>query len=75
LEQVGALSPLLLKVALQYAVMNIQVNQEDLEMTHQFLISADDINFLAETYVRHIRKKNTKDLSVDSKDIGLEANA
>jgi len=36
-----------LKVALEYAVMNVQVNQADLEMTHQILINADDINLLS----------------------------
>jgi hypothetical protein len=46
LEQVGILSPLLLNVALEYAIMVIQVNQDDLEMTRQFQISADDIHFL-----------------------------
>jgi hypothetical protein len=47
LKEVGALSPLLLNVALEYAVMNVQVNQADLKMTHQILINADDINLLS----------------------------
>lgn len=47
MKEVGALSPLLLNVALEYAIMNVQVNQEDLEMTHQILIRVDDINLLS----------------------------
>ena len=47
LKQLGALSPLLLNVALEYAILNVQVNQEDMEMTNQILISADDIKLLS----------------------------
>jgi hypothetical protein len=50
LKGVGALLLSLLNVVLEYAVMNIQVNQKDLEMTHQILISADDVNFLLQKY-------------------------
>jgi hypothetical protein len=44
--------PLHFNVVLEYAIMNIQVNQEDFEMTHQILNNADDVNFLG----RNIRK-------------------
>jgi hypothetical protein len=47
LKQVGALSPLLLNFALEYATMKVQVNQDDMEKTQQILISADDINLLS----------------------------
>jgi hypothetical protein len=57
LKEVGALSPLPLNVALENAVMNIQVKQDDMEMTHKILISFDDINFLGRT----IRKIYYKD--------------
>jgi hypothetical protein len=52
LKEVGALSPLLLNVALEYSIMDIQIKQDDLKMTHKVLISADDINSLD----RNIRK-------------------
>jgi hypothetical protein len=52
LKEVGDLLPLLLNVALEHAIMDIQVNQDDSEMTHQIHISADDITFLG----RNIRK-------------------
>ena len=64
LKPVGTLSPLLLNVALEYVVMNVRVNQADLEITHQILITAHYINVLSknidktyytEKYRRYIR--------------------
>jgi hypothetical protein len=45
LKEVDTWSPSLMNVVLEYAIMNIQVNQEDFEMTHKILTSADDVNF------------------------------
>jgi dimeric dUTPase (all-alpha-NTP-PPase superfamily) len=43
-------SSFIFNVALQYAMSNIQVNQEELDLngTHQFLVYTDDINTLHE---------------------------
>ena len=40
------LSPLLLNIALQYAIRRVQVNQDGLKLngTHQLLEHADDVN-------------------------------
>jgi hypothetical protein len=46
LKHVHTLSLSLLKVAAAYAIMNVQVNQGDMEMTQRVLISADVINLL-----------------------------
>jgi hypothetical protein len=42
---VGALSPLLLNIILEYAIMNFQVNQQELEMTYHIPINGDNIIF------------------------------
>jgi hypothetical protein len=46
LKQVGTSSPLNLNIVLEYAIINIQVNLEDLGMKHQILIGAVDIKLL-----------------------------
>jgi hypothetical protein len=69
------LSPLLLNFALEYAIRQVQVNQEGLKLncTHQLLVNADDGNILGGSI--HTIKKNTKALVVANKEIGLEINA
>jgi len=46
LKQRDALSPLLFNFAVGYAIMRVQVNQDDLKLngTHQLRVYADDFN-------------------------------
>jgi hypothetical protein len=71
----NALSPLLFKFALEYAIRRVQANQEDLELcgTHQLVVYGDDVNILGGSV--HAIKTNTEALVVASKEIGLEVNA
>jgi hypothetical protein len=75
LKQGDALSPLLFKFALEYAIRRVQANQVGLKLngTHQLLVYAVDANILGGSV--HAIKKNTDTLVAASKEICLEVNA
>ena len=75
LKQGDALSPLLFNLALAYAIMRVQVNQDGLKLNgaHRVLGYADDVNILGGSV--HTTKENAEALLVASKEIGLEVNA
>jgi len=53
LKQVDALTPMVFNFALEYAIMRVKINQDGLKLnvTHQLLAYADDVNILAEAYI------------------------
>ena len=69
-----ALSPLLFKFALQYAIRRVQVIQDGvkLNVTHQILVYAGDVNMLGGS-VPTIKEKEA--LVAASKEIGLDVSA
>jgi len=75
LKQGDALSVLLFKFALEYAIRRVQVNQDGLKLngTHQLLSYADDVNILGGS--AHTVKENAEALVVATKEIGLKVNA
>jgi len=66
---------LLVNFAFEYAHRRVQVNQDGLKLngTHQLVVYAYDVNILGGSV--HTTKKKTEALVVDSKEVGLEANA
>jgi len=66
---------LLLKQALGYKIIRVQVNQDGLKLngSHQLLVYADDINILGG--IVHTITENAEALIVASKEIGLGINA
>ena len=74
LKQGDALSPLLFKFALEYAIRRVQINQNGFKvngMHHELLVYADNILYGS---VHTVKKKNTEALVVASKETGLEVN-
>ena len=60
---IDALSPMLFKFAVAYAIRKVQVNQDGLKLngTHQLLVYADDFNIFGGSV--HITKENAEALA------------
>jgi hypothetical protein len=74
LKQLDALSPMLFKFALEYAIRKVQENQVGLKLnrTHHLLAYVDNVNLLGDNI--DTIKKNTETLIDASKEVGLEKN-
>jgi hypothetical protein len=74
-KQEDALSTLLFNFALEYVIRKAQENQVGLKLnvTHQLLAYADDVNVMGDTI--GTIKKNTETVIVAIKEVGLEINA
>jgi len=74
-KQGDAISPLIFKFALEYAITRVQVNQDGLKLngTHQLLVYADGVNILGGSI--HSVKENGEALVAATKENGLEVNA
>jgi hypothetical protein len=75
LKQGDALSPLLFRFTLEYAITKIQENQVGMKFNgkHQLLVYADDVNILS--YNIYTIEKNRETLIDANKEVGLEVNA
>ena len=75
LKQGDALSPMLFKFALEYAITRVQANQDCLKLngTLQILAYADDVNILGGSI--HTVKEDAEVLVAATREIGLEVNA
>jgi len=75
LKQGDALSPLLFKFALEYAIRRVQVKQDGLKLngTRQLLAYADDVNILGGGI--HTLKENGEALVAGTRETGLEVSA
>jgi hypothetical protein len=69
LNQGEALSPLLLNLALEYAIRKVQKNQVGLKLngTYHTLVYADDVNLLGDNM--NIINKNTETLIDATKEV------
>ena len=75
LKQEDALTPLLFKFALEYAIRRVQVSQDGLKLngTHHLLAYADDVNIMGGSI--HTVKENAEALVAATREIGLEVSA
>jgi hypothetical protein len=75
LKEGDALSPLLFKFALEYAIKRFRINQDSLKLNgkHQLMFYADDVNKLGGSI--HAMKDKAESVVLASNEIGLQLNA